>query len=160
MPIKVEILGAKEIEAKLNKLPIEVADTAIGDVQDYMVNVLRSDQPSPTYVSRTEAYGQPFSSDRQRRWFFASLNDGSIQVPYHRTQEMSRGWHIVEPKGLAGYIVNYTPGITFVMGERNQARQPMLVGWKKVSQQISDRMEKINKIIDAAAKKAISKLGL
>jgi len=157
--IRIELLNYKEIEAKLNKLPIEVADTCMGEVQDYMLNVMRSDQPSPNYVSRTQAYGQPFSSDKQRRWFFWALNSGAISVPYHRTQALSKGWHIVN-RGLLGYLVNYTPGASYVVGERNQANQPRLVGWKKASQQIQERISKINKVLEGAAKKAIKKLGL
>ena len=159
MPLKIEILNYKEIEAKLNKLPIEVADTCMGEVQDYMLNVMQSDQPPPNYVSRTQAYGQPFSSDKQRRWFFWALNSGQISVPYHRTQELSKGWHIVN-RGLLGYLVNRTPGASYVLGERNQANQPRLVGWKKASQQIQERISKINKVLEGAAKKAIKKLGL
>lgn len=157
--IKIEILNYKEIESKLNKLPIEAADVCAGEVQDYMLNVMRSDQPSPNYVTRKAAYGQPFQSDKQRRWFFWALNSGAINVPYHRTQELSKGWHIVN-RGLLGYLVNYTKGASYVVGERNQSRHEAMVGWKKASQQISERLDKINKIIDAAAKKAIRKLGL
>jgi hypothetical protein len=159
MPIRIDLLGVKELNAKLSKLPEEVADTALTDVQDYMLNVLKSDQPTPNYVTRKAAYGQTFQSDKQRRWFFAALGDGRISVPYHRTQALSRGWHKVR-SGLFGYIVNNMPGISFVMGERNQSRHEEMVGWKKVSQQIEDRKDKINKIIDAAAKKALRKLGL
>jgi len=159
MPIKVELLGVKEIVAKLERLPEEVADYALGDVQDYMLNVLKSDQPPKNYISRKQAYGQSFQSDKQRRWFFANLKEGNINVPYRRTQALSKGWHKVR-SGLFGYIVNNTPGAVFVLGERKQSRHEALVGWKKVSQQVSDRAEKIGQIIDAAARKAIRKLHL
>lgn len=157
--IKIEILNYKEIEAKLNKLPIEAADMCAGEVQDYLLNVMRTDQPSPNYVSRKAAYGQSFQSEKQRRWFFWALDTGAIEVPYHRTQALSKGWHIVN-RGVLGYLVNYRKGASYVVGERNQANQPRVVGWKKASQQIEERLAKINKIIDAAAKKAIKKLGL
>ena len=156
--IKIELLGVKEIEAKLNKLPVEVADEAINDVQDYMLNVLRM-YPPKNYITRKQAYGQTFQSDKQRRWFFWALNSGTIEIPYRRTQTLSKGWHKVR-NGLFGYLVNYTPYAVYVLGERKQSRHEELVGWKKVSQEISDRAEKINKIIDEAAKKAIRKLGL
>jgi hypothetical protein len=157
--IKIDLLGNKEIEEKLEKLPTEVADLAIGDVQDYMLNVLKSDQPPPKLVTRKAAYGVSAFSEKQRRYLGYLYSTG--QVPYHRTQAMSRGWHLVKgQRGLFGYIVNYTPGISYVIGERNQSRHEALVGWKKVSQQLKDRAEKISRIIDEAAKKALKKLKL
>ena len=155
--MKVELLGVKELEAKLNKLPIEVADIALDDVMDYMVNVLKTDQPTPKYVTRKEAYGQSFSSDKQRRWWFATH-----EMPYggyNRTQEMSRGWHKVRT-GITGHIVNYMKGVAYVVGDKSQANLNRLVGWKTIGQQISDRAVKIGQIIDGSAKKAIRKLGL
>ncbi len=35
---------------------------------------------------------QPFVSDKQRRFFFAALRDGTIDVPYIRTGEMVESW--------------------------------------------------------------------
>ena len=156
--IKIDLLGVKELEAKLDKLPLEVADTAINEVQDYMLNVLKA-YPPKNYVTRKAAYGQSFQSDKQRRWFFWALNSGTIQVPYHRSQTLSKGWHKVR-KGLFGYLVNYTPYAVYVLGERKQSRHEELVGWQKVSAIIEERMDKINSIINASAKKAIRKLGL
>ena len=158
MPIKLELLGVKELEAKLNKMPIEVADETLTDVQDFMLNVLKL-YPPKNYVTRKAAYGQTFQSDKQRRWFFWALNSGAISVPYSRTQGLAQGWHKVRT-GLSGYIVNNTPGAVYVMGERKQSRHEAMVGWKKPSEIIKEHMARINKIVDAAAKKAIKKLGL
>lgn len=155
--ISIQLLNFKEIEAKLNALPIEAAHAAMGDIEDYLLNVMRSDQPPPNYVTRKAAYGQTFQSDKQRRWFFATH-----EMPYQkyrRTQALSKGWHIVD-RGLTGYLVNYTKGASYVVGERNQSRHEALVGWKKASQQIADRIDKINKIMKSAADKTIRKLGL
>ena len=161
MPLHIEILNYKEIEAKLNKLPIEVADHCMTEVQDYMLNVMKYDQPPEVYVSRKEAYGQSFSSDAQRAWYWAAVGRGELTPGVHknRTQKMSKGWHKVRT-GLTGYIENRVKGAAYVYGDRSQANQPALVGWKKVTQQIMDRLDKINKIIDGEAKKAIKRLGL
>jgi hypothetical protein len=161
MPFKIELLGVKEIEAKLNKLPIEVADKALGEVQDYMLDVMKNDQPPEVYVSRKAAYGQSFSSDAQRRWYWAAVGRGELVPGEHkkRTGKMRAGWHKVR-SGLTGYIENRVKGAAYVYGDTSQANQPALVGWKKVIQQVMDREAKINKIIDGEARKAIRKLGL
>ena len=122
-----------------------------------MLNVLRNDQPTPNYVSRKSAYGVTAFSPAQLRLIHVLYAEG--KVPHRRTQELSRGWHIVR-RGLFGYLVNYVKGAAYVIGERKQSRHEEMVGWKKPSQQINDRRDKINAIIDAAVKKAIRKLGL
>lgn len=157
MVIKIDILGDKELNDKLSKLPEEAAHAAIGEVQDYMLNVLRSDQPSPNFVTRKSAYGVSYFSERQRRFLGWLYSQGL--VPYHRTQALSKAWHIIE-RGLMGYLQNDAEGAEYVIGEEKQSRHEKMVGWKKPSQQIRERADKINKIIDAAAKKAIKKLRL
>jgi hypothetical protein len=158
MPIKIELLGVKELEAKLNKMPIEVADQALTEVQDFMLDVLKT-YPPKNYVTRKAAYGQSFQSDKQRRWFFWALNSGAINVPYSRTQGLRNSWHKVR-SGITGYIVNNAHGAVYVMGERKQSRHEAMVGWKKPSEIIKEHMAKINKLVDAATRKALRKLGL
>lgn len=34
----------------------------------------------------------PFYSERQRRWFFAALNSGELELPYQRTGELGASW--------------------------------------------------------------------
>jgi hypothetical protein len=168
--MKIDILGVKELQAKLNKLPIEAADEAVDKVMDYMVNVLKTDQPTPKHVSRADAYPKIFATSpvtgtkipgfkswKQFKYVMWLWNTG--QTPYSRTQEISRGWHKVKT-GITGHIVNYTKGVAYVVGDKSQANLNRMVGWKTVGQQIEDRLVKINQIIDAAAKKAIRKLGL
>ena len=161
MPLKIDILGIKEIEAKLNKLPVEVADKALGEVQDYMLDVMMNDQPPEVYVSRKEAYGKSFFSDAQRRWYWAAVGRGELIPGEHkkRTGAMRKGWHKVR-SGLFGYIENRVKGAAYVYGSTSQANQPALVGWKRIIQQVMDRQDRINRIIDGEAKKAIKKLGL
>ena len=167
MPLKIDLLGLKELEAKLNKLPVEVADKALGDVQDYMLNVMKTDQPPEVYVSRKSAYGKSWFSPAQRRWYWAAVGRGELPAPSEngppahkkRTGEMSRGWHKVR-SGLFGYIENRVKGAAYVYGDTSQANQPALVGWKRIIQQVMDREAKIDQIINAAAKKAIRKLRL
>ena len=167
--MKIDILGVKELQVKLNKLPTEVADEAIGKVQDYMLDVMKNDQPPEVYVSRKAAYGKSWFGEvdpilgttRQQRWYWAAVGRGELEPGVHkkRTGQMRAGWHKVR-SGIFGYIENRVKGAAYVYGDTSQANQPALVGWKRVIQQIMDREAKINKIIDAAAKKAIKKLGL
>ena len=85
--------------------------------------------PARKSVTRTQAYGRPFDSDRQRKWFFASLRDGSLRLPYRRTGDFGRKWY-VKPRDTSVLVGNPAAYGDFVMGV-NQARLMMLIGWKK-----------------------------
>ena len=155
--IVIDVQGIKEIAAKLAKLPIEAANAGVEAANKYLLDVLRT-YPPPKYVTRKAAYGRTFQSDKQRRWFFASLADGSLKVPYHRTQGIRKSWR-QEGSGAQSFLANDAPGVGWVMGD-NQSRHEALVGWKKVSAIVKERTAKIVEQFEVGVKKAIRKLGL
>jgi len=66
-----------------------------------------------------------FVSTRQRRWFFAALRDGRIQVPYRRTGTLGRSWTtdvIVTPDALLGVVGTNTVYAPWVQDRERQAR--------------------------------------
>ena len=80
----------------------------------------------------------PSTSDKQRRFFFAALADGTIEVPYHRgesagSEAMNRSWAIDESdEGLTQTIGNDTSYGHWVMGD-DQSLFMQAMGWRKVS---------------------------
>jgi len=124
--IAVEIQGVEELRASLLKLPPAIQDAVVDDVTKYYINVFKSEQPAPRRVSRRAAYGVTFFSARQRKWFFANLKDGSINVPYHRTQALRNAWRQVGD-GRTSFIVNDAPGAPFVVGDDTQSRHEKMV---------------------------------
>ena len=129
-----------------------IRDTVTDDVAKYMLNVLRA-YPPYRKVTRESVYGAPFQSDKQRRWFFAALNDGSLQLPYKRTQQLSNGWQIVG-EGAKTILVNEVPHAKYAYGGN---RLLGAIGWKRLEQIVSERKAKIQEIIKAAVKKALRK---
>jgi hypothetical protein len=67
---------------------------------------------------------QPFKTDKQRRFFFAALREGRIEVPYRRTMTLGRRW-TTEISGsgldLVGRVGNNTSYGPFVMARADQA---------------------------------------
>lgn len=157
--VGVEVQGMVEIKKRLEKLPEAVQDAVVDDVTKYYLNVFRDSQPAPNYVTRTAAYGVPFFTPRQRRWFFAALRDGTIEVPYRRTGGLRKSWRQVG-EGARSFIVNDAEGAQFVVDDEMQSRHERMVGWFRVNELMEQRIEKAIRIADAAAKKAIRKLGL
>ncbi len=91
-------------------------------------------EPDYNEVSRTRAYGQPFQTEKQWRWFFWALNTGLIHPGQNnRTHAQQQGWTFTGTPGTRLIIRNDAPGIQWTMGDEKQANQPRLVGWRKTS---------------------------
>jgi hypothetical protein len=150
--IGIDFENEEFIQTVLPRLPQKIRDQATDDVAEYLLNVMRA-YPPYRKVTRTSVYGQPFQSDRQRRWFFASLDSGELQVPYQRTQGVSRGWEIIG-SGESKILVNEAPGAQYAYGGN---RLLAAIGWKRLAVMVSERQAKIKTIIAAAVKKALRK---
>ena len=150
--IGIDVRGLKELDSLFQQAPDAVQDAINVAVGDYLVNVLRA-YPPQQYVSRKAAYGQTFFSDRQRRWFFAALAHGDLEIPYPRTQTLSQGW-----KRLDDIVVNEVEYAKFVMGEGEQSRHEEKVGWLTTDRIVEQRAARIAEIANGAAKRALRKL--
>jgi len=156
--IGLDVQGLDNLKSLLKDLPEYAQDFVVEDVADYLLNVLRMYPPQKS-VTRKAAYGVSFFTDKQRRFFFAALADGSINVPYRRTQALSRGWKKVG-SGRNLIIANETPHAGLVMGgQTEQSRHARAIGWKEAGEIAKERADRITKIAEAAAAKAIKKAG-
>lgn len=160
--IGIDIRGVEPLTKYLDDLKkAEIAKRASEEVAKYLLNVLRT-YPPYQYVSRANAYpdapaGPGWFSDKQRRWFFAALANGELNLPYQRTQGLSRGWQIVG-SGDNIIIVNETDYGIHVMGDSQgefQSRMSARIGWKTMPYILSERQDRITKIIEGVAKKYI-----
>lgn len=76
-----------DAQAKLDRLDIERKRPEIA--KSIAQQVLRPNLAK--YPGQTHAK-QPFVSDKQRRYFFAALKKGAIEVPYRRTGGLGSDW--------------------------------------------------------------------
>ena len=158
--IGIEVDGIDEVRQKLKLLsgtqPMremneEVATFLMSELQKY---------PPRKHVSRKAAFGQTFQSDRQRRWFFASLADGSLKIPYGRSGAYRQNWEKM-PFGSTNYIVtNDHPAAQYIQGDGTQSRQLKMVGWKSISEVIRRRSDRIRQIANQVYDRWVRKLGL
>lgn len=83
---------------------------------------------------------QPFVSDRQRRYFFAALRRGEIEVPYRRgmspkSEALGRKWtRTFRQAGLTGIVGNNTSYARYVQGTEKQTAYHTQTGWKTTGQ--------------------------
>lgn len=107
---------------------------------------------------------QPFKSDKSRRFFFAALRAGAIEVPYRRggrnSQTLGRKW-VIQPDGDGATLTNTAGYSDLVQGKQTQAGYHKGV-WQTDSD-VADQMEQdgsAQQIAEDAVMGAIRKAGL
>ena len=116
--------------------------------------------PPVRRVTRKQAYGVTFFSDRQRRWFFANLNSGDLKLPYRRTGQYRQGWKVM-PFGQSNYIVvNDSPIGKYLQDSETQSRMARLIGWETWQMILQRQSDKIRHIANGVYDRWIRRLGL
>lgn len=94
----VTVNGMAQLEARLRKVSDKLGENAD---KAALAAVLYVHSQIPPYPPRpfTREGGSIFVSERQRRWFFAALARGEIEVPYRRTGTLGRT--VTSMKGAA-----------------------------------------------------------
>lgn len=105
----------------------------------------------------TRTQGQPFKTDKQRRYFFAALRSGEIQVPYRRAGAgggLAGDWTVVFTDGgaIVGNAKSYGP---YVMGTRHQSAYHN-GNWKTEERIATDGEPKVMEIIARHVRREIN----
>jgi len=167
MPVTLKITGLEELEAKLSKLDgrlqrvMQLAAIAVG----HEVKRIAGQYPPRKYVPLSAVGG--FASDKSRRFFFAALREGKIDVPYRRgvspgSERLGTRWH-VEKHGRTGAAVgnpvSYAP---YVHSPGGQTSMMAAIGWP-TTEDIRDKVEsggRIKRIVQKVIGDALAWLGL
>ena len=116
--------------------------------------------PAANRLTRTAVYGAPFSSERQRRWFFAALRDGSLIVPYYRGQNpksenFQQSWVVEvksETQAVVGSQTSYGP---LVMGTEKQTLYAKEVGWRTIDVIVNESGNDVQQAMQGALDKVV-----
>ena len=157
--IGVEVTGLKELQRAIDKLGELAIPEGAQAVAEYMLNVEKAYTPYQA-ITRKSVYGQSFQSDKQRRWFFAALASGEINVPYQRTQALRNAWQILGKGTYNVLLVNTAQHAQYVKEEGSQNRLLQRMGWKTIMQDIEEHSSKIYKTAVGAMTKTLKKVGL
>lgn len=167
-----DVQGNKRIAAALAEMPDEVADVAVDDLSEYLINVYQI-YPSYKHITRREGFPnlsfqwrrkdgrfgkviRGYKSQKQFKYVMWLKSTG--QLPYHRTQKLRNAWKQID-KGRDSIIVNETDYAGFVMGD-SQTHMHDLIGWNTPEEIMNTRRDRIDKILYSSARKALKKLGL
>jgi len=154
--VGVNIAGARELADRINNVPPEAADDGVEAANEYIVNVEQAYAPY-AYVSIQQSGG--WASERQRRYVMARIREGTISIPYRRTQNLRRGWERIGD-GRNQIVVNQVPYAGYVKDIQSQSRGHMLRGWNVIQNDLRERMEEIVRKFDAGVDKALKRLAL
>ena len=154
--VKAEASRFKAVRALIDKIPIEARGEVTEKIASYLLNVLRH-YPPYKKVTRKEAFGSSFFSDKQRRFFFWALGEGIIDVPYKRTQSFAQGWQKIG-EGENIIIANETPYGPFLVDPERQSRLQGLIGWQTLDKQVESREQRITEIAAAVVKRVLRKI--
>jgi len=139
MQIKFRVSGVKEFKEFIKTVPRGVKIAAMREIATYIIgNDARGLKHYPAYkhVTRKEAYGRTFVSDKQRRYVMAKIRSGEITpgTP-QRNNNYKRNWGFREQNSdwRRVDIENKAPHAGWV-GGLNQARLNAKVGWRKYTE--------------------------
>ena len=152
----IKIEGLDKAIRKCEKIgKLDVIKAGMKEAADHVKGKLgKSNYPPRKYLP------QPFKTDKSRRFFFAALKDGRIQVPYRRGQkpmseDLGLSWTIKARKGglqqVVGNNVSYGP---LVQGDE-QSGYMKAIGWKNTDQIAKAESAAVNKILSETINKAL-----
>lgn len=119
--------------------------------------------PPYRHIPRKQIYGFSFFSDKQRKWFFAAVAEGRINVGHSSrggktSQGFGRRWTITPlNSGLTAIIGNNTSYGEFLMGAKRSKRSEA-GGWRLVSEVLEDNRSAVQAYLRIAAKQLLSNL--
>jgi hypothetical protein len=143
--ISFKVRNLDKVQEFIKTVPRGAVKVALDALVVYLIgneqHGLRHDAPYK-YITRKAAYGQTFQSARQRRYVMAAIRSGQITPGKpNRTGDAARGYMYTETNGGYGRTIqNSDVGAYYTQSDTGQARQPALVGWRKISQNISDNI--------------------
>lgn len=164
--IDVSVTGLDKVMKRLEKLGPEAGAAGTVAATNYLLNVIENKEiPESKSVfrgSRTMAYGVPFFTEKQRRFFFWAVRNGVIDLPYKRRGKaggMQSEWKVTG-KGLSYRIYNTSRAAFFIYDDQHQARQLGLAGWNKIGQIVIDYLPKIVQAFVRGVNSYIKKSGM
>lgn len=158
--VSIQVSGdIEKIKKELESLPPALANVGTEAAAKYLLNKLINDVPPQKHITRRQAYGVPFFSEKQRRYFFAVV---AKTLPYQRggkVSGMQTQWEMLGG-GWEVKLNNRAPGSLYVFDNQRQARLNALVGWKKVSQYIKEYQPQMLRSFKNAVRNEIKRRGL
>jgi len=154
--VSIKVTGIDKIYKKLGAVQGAKFQRALLQAAGKHLKSKVSRYPKRKSVTRKQAFGKPFQSKKQRGWFFASLADGTLELPYKRSGNFGRKWYVRPMAGFKTKVGHPYDYADYIQGA-GQSRMMEIIGWKKLEDVAEDEragMERAaQKIIEYALRK-------
>lgn len=107
---------------------------------------------------------QPFKTDKSRRFFFAALKDGRIDVPYRRGQspgseKLGQSWTVrMVDNGMTAEVGTNVSYAKLVQKEGEQSHYHKVTGWKTDEQIVKQERSNVVKAVEREIARGIARL--
>ncbi len=151
MANRFRIEGLNELIGKISNIQQLKGFKAVLLAAGEMLKGKLSIYPPQKSLTRTEVYGEPFKTDKQRRYFFYALEAGIINVPYSRgadpkSERFKASWALqTKNDGLTVIIGDDTTYGPYLMDPRNQSKFSAAIGWPTTDKVLDDNREEISR---------------
>lgn len=158
----VQIKGVQRLLKKLDKLNTEAYKAAISESATHVKRKIATYPPSP---NGRPQFKNGFKSRRQQGWFFKSLKDGSLQLPWRRgqsskSQRLGTRWTIqFRDNGRAAVIGNNAGYAPYVQDKERQSLYHKRTGWPTIQGVASKESKAVKAIITKHYQKVIDSKG-
>lgn len=162
MPAGIRIEGVEPLLAKLKALEeLRGVQGALLAAGAHVAGRFK-EYPGQTRLTRASVYGTTFVSEKQRRFFFAALARGEIEVPYRRgsspgSRNMKQGWTVQALTPLSVEVGNNAPYAQFVHGAGAQSRYMRAAGWRTDQQILDAERGTVTQYVQEAIRREIEK---
>lgn len=164
MTPEIVLINASELAHRLEQLGRGAYVKSVLEALALYLKGKVSQYPPRQSLTRQQVYGQTWKSVKQRRWFFAALRRGAIDIPYRRGQSaqsenLGQSWTISVSKNQAriGTRVSYAP---WVQSRAKQTKFMRAMGWQTVEDVKDTESETIANEAERLLQLEIKKLGL
>lgn len=146
--MEIKVLGIEETLQRLRSLTdMRAVNAMLLSAALYLKSKV-AQYPPRKRLKRRAVYGQTFQSVRQRKWFFAALSNGDIEVPYRRglspgSESLGRKWTVYSLSPFTVVVGNNVSYARYVQDQEMQSRYMREVGWQTVQQVVEAEHERI-----------------
>lgn len=137
MTAAIELRGLEPVIADLERLrKLQFVNAVLMAGAVYLQRKVAT-YPPKKRPTRASVYGRTFKTVRQRKFFFAALADGKIDVPYRRgispgSQTLGKRWTVASQSPFVVVLGNNATYARLVQSLQDQSLYMRAVGWVPV----------------------------
>lgn len=158
-----ELSGSDPLIAKLNALGRMSFANALLMAGGFYLARKFATYPPRKRPTRKSVYGTSFKTEKQRKYFFAALHKGEIDVPYRRgispgSETLGRRWTVYSKSQFVVAVGNNASYARKVQSLQNQALYMAAVGWVPAETTLERERGNVLRVMERELTQEIAKM--